>query len=209
MSSKKLYFVLVGLLVLLGVGIVGGAYEADSLLRQRSATLVSQKAKSAALDAEQKQLVQDKKDIQTYGNLNAIATSIVPQDKDQAEAVREIVNIAQQSNIPHLSSISFPTSTLGGLAGAVGATASPTASASKNNLTQLTPVKGIAGVYTLQITVQVSDTAAVPYSTFISFLEKLEQNRRTSQVSNISVTPNAQNPSLVAFTLVIDEYIKP
>jgi hypothetical protein len=78
-----------------------------------------------------------------------------------------------------------------------------------NNLTQLTPVKGITGVYDLKITVQQTENAAVPYSTFITFLEKLEQNRRTAQVSSISVTPSTKNPNLVAFTLIIDEYIKP
>lgn len=208
MSSKKLYFVLLGLILLLGLGIVAGAYEINQLLGQRSAVLVEQKATSAGLDNQQTQLIKNKKDIATYKDLNVIAQKIVPQDKDQAQAVLEIVRLAQESNIPRLTSITFPTSTLGNtpVAATPGATPLPP---SNNNLTQLLPVKGIAGVYNLQITVQQSDNAAVPYSTFISFLQKLEQNRRTAQVSSISVTPNTTNPNLVAFTLVIDEYIKP
>jgi hypothetical protein len=198
MSNKKLYFVLLTLLVLLGLGILGGAYGVDTLLQASSKTLLERKTQSAALDAQQKQLIRDKKDIKAYGDLNKIAKSIVPQDKDQALAVREIVNIAAESKVLRLNSVTFPASTLGGLgAGA------------KTNLTQLTAVNGIEGVYKLQITVQVNDTSAVPYPTFINFLEHLEQNRRTAQVSNITVTPNAKNSNLVAFTLVIDEYIKP
>ncbi|MEO6513639.1 MAG: hypothetical protein ABIR37_03040 [Candidatus Saccharimonadales bacterium] len=209
MSSKKLYFVLLGLILLLGIGTIAGAYETDQLLQQRSNLLVEQKAASVASENQQTQLAKNKKDITKYKDLNTIAKTIVPQDKDQAQAVLEIVRLAQQSNIPRLSSVTFPTSTLGAkpLTGAT-ATTTPVPTAN-NKLTQLIPVKGITGVYDLQITIQQSENAAVPYSTFIAFLQNLEQNRRTAQVSNISVTPSSKNPNLVAFTLIIDEYIKP
>ena len=209
MSSKKLYFVLIGLIVLLGAGTIGGAYEADQLLQQRSTVLVNQKATSAGLDGQQQQLIKNKKDIATYQDLNTIAKTIVPQDKDQAQAVLEIVRLAQQSNISRLSTITFPSSTLGTKPAAGSTTTTPAAPTGNNALTQLIPVKGIPGVYDLQITIQQSTSTAVPYSTFITFLQKLEQNRRTAQVSNISVTPDSKNPNLVSFTLIIDEYIKP
>lgn len=203
MNSKKLYFTFIGVLVLLGVGIILGVFQADSLLQKYSKTLVDKKAESAALDAQQTQLIRDKKDITKYDDLNTIAKSIVPQDKDQAEAVRQIVKIAHESNIPRLSSIAFPVSTLGG--SGVGAARNT----GNNKLTQLTPVKGIAGVYSLPITVVVNDSDAVPYSTFIKFLSGLEKNRRTAQVSSITVVPSTQNLNDVSFTLMIDEYIKP
>ncbi len=199
MTSRKLNLILIGALGLLGLALIGGAYGANSMLKAQAKDLLDQKTQSIVLAEEEKQLTKDKKDIASYSDLNSIAKSIVPQDKDQAEAVREIVNIAAASHIPHLNSVSFPASALGGAA----------SSSTQSNLTQLTPVKGIAGVYSLPITVQVTAASAVPYSTFITFLEHLEHNRRTSQVSNITVTPNTTNPSLVAFTLVIDEYIKP
>jgi hypothetical protein len=207
MSSKKLYFILLAAILLLGAGTLGAVYEADQLLQQRSNVLVGQKAASIAAENQQTQLTKNKKDIAKYKDLNTIAKTIVPQDKDQAQAVLEIVRLAQASNIPRLSSITFPTSTLG--AKPITGTTTTPAPSGNNKLTQLTPVKGINGVYNLQITVQQSDSAAVPYSTFITFLQNLEQNRRTAQVSNISVTPNSKNPDLVAFTLIIDEYIKP
>ncbi|HVA10747.1 MAG TPA: hypothetical protein VNG32_01095, partial [Candidatus Dormibacteraeota bacterium] len=151
-----------------------------------------------ATNDQKTQLAENKKDIATYADLNTIAKSVVPQDKDQAEAVREIVSLASQSGIPQLSSIFFPPSTLGGTSVKIG-----------GGLTQVTAVKGIAGVYDLQITITQTDSDAVPYGSFIAFLSKLEQNRRTAQVSSINVQPNQTNPSLVAFTLVIDEFIKP
>jgi hypothetical protein len=199
MKSKQLYYGLVGVLVLLGVGFLGVAYEANALLGNQATKLSKLRADSDVLDSTQVTLAKNKQDIAKYHDLNSIAATIVPQDKDQAEATREIVNLAQQSGIAKLSSITFPSSTLGATVGATGNT----------NLTQLTPVKGMAGVYQLQITVSQSSGDEVPYNQLTNFLEKLEQNRRTAQVSSITVQPKANDPNLVTFTLVINEYIKP
>jgi hypothetical protein len=198
MNSKKLYFGLIGLLVLLGVGLFVSAREANALLEKQSWKLANLKATAQATDEQKTQLAKDKKDVATYKELNNIAKSVVPQDKDQAEAVREIVDLASQSGMPQLSSIAFPPSTLGG---AKVKTA--------KGLTQVTPVKGIPGVYDLQITITQANTNEVPYNSFITFLTKLERNRRTAQVTSIDVQPDQKNPALVSFTLVIDEFIKP
>ena len=198
MNAKKLYFGLITLLTLLGAGMFFSVYAANNMLDHTSDTLTNLKAAEQAVEVQKTQLAKNKNDVATYSDLNTIAKSVVPQDKNQAEAVREIVNLAGQSGISRLSSITFPASTLGAKTkGKTGA------------LTQVTPVKGISGVFDLQITVQQSDDDAVSYSSFTSFLRKLEQNRRTAQVSSINVTPNQKDPSKVAFTLVIDEFIKP
>lgn len=193
MDSRKVYFGFIGLLVLLGVGFLFSIKEANTLLADRSKTLVSLKAESQATAAQQTQLDADKTAIAKYSALNTIAESVVPQDKDQAEAVQEIVNLAAASGIPKLSSISFPASSLGITKG----------------LTQVTAVKGIPGVYDLQITITQADTSLVPYSSFITFLSKLEQNRRTAEVTSINVEPSPTSTGMVSFTLVVDEFIKP
>ena len=199
MNSKKFFYGLIGVLVLLGLGLLVSVREANMLLEHQSKTLAGLKAQSQAVSKQQVQLAKAKRDIATYSELNNIARSVVPQDKDQAEAVREIVNLAAQSGIPKLSSVAFPPSTLGGAA----------TKKTSSKLTQVTPVKGITGVYDLQITITQANTDLVPYASFTSFLSKLEQNRRTAQVSSITVQPDPKTPSLVAFTLVIDEFIKP
>jgi hypothetical protein len=198
MNSKKLYYILVGVLLLLAIAILLSAREANLLLGNQSKSLVALKVKSQETADQKAQLTKDKKDISAYSDLNNIAKSVVPQDKDQAEAVREIVNLAAQSGISELSSITFPPSTLGG-----------STAGTPNNLTQVTKVAGIAGVYSLQITVSQADPNYVPYSNFITFLSKLEQNRRTAEVNSITVQPDDKSPNLVTFTLVINEFIKP
>ncbi len=212
MNSKRLYYVLICLIALLGACIIAVGYKADGMFKKQSESLLDQKALSLALSEKQQQLIKDKRDIKAYTELNAVAKAIVPQDKDQALTIREIINLAKQSGITRLSSVTFPASNLGIATAPTTGTSSTTTVAPKianSNLTQLTPVKGIPGVYNLQITVQQVEKDAVSYNTFIAFLERLEQNRRTAQVSNISIIPSKKNPDLVSFTLIIDEYIKP
>ena len=209
MNSKKLYYILIGILVLAGIGLVFSAKEANALLAQQSHKLVALKASDQATSVQKEQLAQDKKDIAMYEDLNTIAKSVVPQDKDQAEAVRQISDLANASGISQLSSITFPPSTLGTTSTAAAASPTP-AVKTPGGLTQVTPVKDIPGVLDLQITItQASGDSEVSYGNFLSFLQKLEQNRRTAEVSSITVQPDPKNPDMVAFTLVIDEFIKP
>jgi hypothetical protein len=200
MNSKQLSYLLSSLLALSIIAIFGVAYGANVFLGKQAKQLADAKAVNAALTTQQVQLARNKTDIQKYSDLSKVAATIVPQDKDQAEAVREIVNLASASGISQLSSITFPASTLGGATG--------TAPTSKG-ITQVTPVKGIPGVYDLQIIVTLDNTHSVPYGQFTTFLSKLEQNRRTASVSSVNIQPNTNDPNSVAFTLTLDEYIKP
>lgn len=214
MNSKRLNRIFAGLIVLLLIALGGGVYGANKLLGQKADHLTGLKAKSQALDQEKVELKKAKQDIEKYAQLEKIAQSVVPEDKNQAEAVREIVNIAAANNVK-LASISFPASTLGtaptsaksSQAAAVPATPNPNSPASK--LSQLQPVKSIPGVYLLQIIVTGDPNQPVRYDKFIGFLQALEHNRRTAQVSDITLQPNTNNPNLLSFTLTVNGYIKP
>jgi hypothetical protein len=199
MRAKQLYFILIGCCCLAIIAFFGVAYSANKLLAGQANKLSTLRALNDAVQQQQTGLLTDKQDVVKYGDLNTIAASIVPQDKDQAEAVQQIVNIANANGIPSLTSISFPASTLG-----ITTSGSP-----KPNLTQLTPVPGISGVYNLQITVSQAPADSIPYSNFLNFLAGLEQNRRTAEVTSINIEPDANNPGNVSFTLVINEFIKP
>ncbi|HVS58662.1 MAG TPA: hypothetical protein VHD60_02905 [Candidatus Saccharimonadales bacterium] len=200
MNAKRLYFVLIGCIVLLAAGLLGGAYGINSMLAGKSTKLVSLKAQTAALSSEQTDLAKAKREVAKYSSLEQIAQSIVPQDKNQAEAVREIVNIAAANNVA-LASITFPASNLG-QAKATGSSASKVPS-------QLTPVPGITGVYDLEITLTSDTNHPVTFTQFTNFLSSLENNRRTAEVSTVSLNPLATNHSYLTFTLTLDEYLKP
>lgn len=214
MNSKRVYYLTLGIIALLLIGLVAGTFGANNMLKAKAAKLKDLKLSSQVLSNQQVQLKKAQADVAKYGSLEQITQTIVPQDKDQAEAVREIINLANDSGIPQLSSITFPASTLGGStlspSSSTGSSKSSASSSSKkNSLTQLTPVPGMKGVYNLQITVTQTDDKPIPYAQFITFLSKLEQNRRTAQVVSITLTPNPKSPNLVSFNLVINEFIKP
>lgn len=216
MNSKRLYYILLSIIGLLVVGLVGGAYGANTVLRSQSQKLLDARTKVQALENQQTGLAKARKDIERYSELGIIAKSIVPQDKDQAQTVREIVKIASAAGLK-LGSITFPSSNLGSAVpppAAVtpaegGAAPATPAQPATPPLSQLKPVAGITGVYDLAITVQSDGSSQTTYSQFIKFLEGLESNRRTALVSGIIVNPDAKNPELVSFTLNINEYIKP
>jgi hypothetical protein len=219
MTSKRFYYLLIGLIVFLFVGLVAGTYGINTLLTSQADKLTGLKAKSAALAQEQQGLSLAKSDVKKYSGLEQIAQSVVPEDKNQAEAVLEIVNIASQNNIA-LASITFPASTLGTttLSATEDSEVSSKSSASssessanspENSLSQLLPVPGIAGVYELQITIESDSDHPVQYSSLINFLTALEHNRRTAQISAIDIEPSSSNPDLLTFTINLDEYIKP
>lgn len=199
MNSRRTYYAMLAVLILLVCGLVGGAYGADKLLTQKARQLADNRLRTAVLAGQEQELARAKQDITKYRSLAGIAASVVPQDKDQAQTVRQIVNIAASSAIS-LSSITFPNSSLGG---------GTTAAGSSPRLSQLTPVKGISGVYDLQLTVQSDPNAPVPYDRFVGFLNALEHNRRTALITSITLQPDDKNRDLLSFTLVLDEYIKP
>ena len=202
MNSKKTYYTLVAVTIALGVALLGSAFLANTILSTKTASLSKLKAQDQALADLQISLIRNQSDIVRYDELNKIAKAIVPQDKDQTQTVREIVAIARASGIEKLTSVTFPTSTLG-TTGTVGS------AKTTGGITQVSPVQGMSGVYTLPITVSNMQNDVVTYDELIAFLAGLEQNRRTAQVTSITITPDANNANKVAFSLVINEYIKP
>ena len=196
MTPKRYFYILVSIAILLTLATFGSAFGAEKVLDHEADKLSMLKAESQSIEELQDSLIQNKSDLMRYRDLNEIAKSIVPQDKDQTQTVREIVKIAQASGIERLSSVTFPSSTLGG----VGV---------NNKITQVTPVPGMSGVFSLPITVTVNDDNAVSFQQLTNFLAGLEQNRRTAQVTSLNLHPNEKNPEVLAFSIIINEYIKP
>lgn len=221
MNSKRLFFVLIGLVALLGIGGIASVYFGNDQLKRKSQQLRQLKIESGSLEEQQKALIQAKKDIDRYSELEKIAKSIVPQEKDQARTIREIVKLAADHGI-RIGSITFPASTLGQAAaakpatpapadpgnGAAGSPATPAATAAPTT-TQVKAVEGIAGVYQMEVNVQADSASPVTYQQLLDFLKSLEQSRRTSQVSNLTVTPDQKKRNMVTFSLVINVHIKP
>lgn len=200
MNSKRIYFLMLGIVSLLGVGTIGAVYYGDTVLKQSTQKLVALKLDSRVLDEQQTSLVQANKDVAKYADLEKIAKTVVPQEKDQARVVRQLISDAAESGVG-IQNITFPSSTLG-------QTQSKT-STTKTSTTQLKTVDGIPGLYLMEITLQSDSAKPVSFQQLTNFLAKLEKNRRTSQVSSITVTPDTKNRKLVTFTIAVNVYVKP
>ena len=179
------------------LAIFGFTYLANSLLGKQADKVKAAHVQAAVAEQKQQQIAKAKADIFKYKDLAAIAKNIVPQDKDQAQTVREVTAMAEASGI-RLGSITFPTSSLG-----------TTGGAAKAGLSQLTPNPAAPGLYSLDITIQ-SDPSTLPsFAKFMEFLKSIEQNRRTALVKSVSIQPDVTNPTNISFTLTVTENIKP
>lgn len=224
MSAKRVFYVLIIISFLLGGFIIGTAILGNIVFKKQFQKLSELKAKSQVLEQQSLSLIKAKQDIEQYSELDEIAKQIVPQDKDQARTVREINRVALESGIT-LSGISFEPSTLGdsrpvqstpppestdGTSGSESnpqeAATSPAATAKA--LTQVQPVSGIPGVYSLGVIIQTGEDNPVSYQQFLTFLEKLESNRRTAHVGRISIVPQDGGAN-VTFSLTLNAFVKP
>jgi len=212
MTPRKAFFITLGSFILIVVFSVSGIVLGTSKLKSKSAELVELKLQDRLVEEQEIALIQANKDIEKYQELEAIAKAIVPQDKDQAKTVREIINIAELSKIK-ISSITFPDSSLGTKQAAPvptttdGAAGDATPKIQAPPITQVKPVSGINGLYQLEVTLAV-DQITPTFNQMIDFLSRLEQNRRTAQVSTISINPGA-NRNLVEFNLTMNVFVKP
>jgi hypothetical protein len=211
MNSKRFFFIMTGVFSLSIIGGIAMLYFANSMLEKRSISVVNLKLESAEVEAQLSAYQAAKKDVEKYSYLNDVINSALPQDKDQARTVREIFLLAQQSGIA-IKSVQFPSSTLGAVTAAPAAGTTP-ATPAATTITQAKPVTGLKGVYSIEtvVTPYADDKVnIVTYNQLISFLKKIESNRRAMQVSSIQLNPLGQGSSdSISFTITLNIFVKP
>lgn len=224
LNPQRMFYIMIGTVVITS-GLAGGSVIlGSSFLQKQSSKLVSLKLQYRVPEENRTALKRAKSDIEKYSELGKTAKAVVPQEKDQARTVREIVNYANQTVDPvtknniHILSISFPGSNLGQAAVIIPKAPSTDSKTPEPTtpkvvtppVSQVLAVEGIQGVYILPITVESDPATPLTFNQVVSFLGKLEQNRRTAQVSQISITPQKTTGlSGLSFTLTINVYIKP
>ncbi|MDB5160824.1 MAG: hypothetical protein JWO96_204 [Candidatus Saccharibacteria bacterium] len=220
MNSKQFRLVLIGLMGVSVVVFIGLYFMGTSALSAQSRKMVDLKLKNKTADTQLANLEVSKKEIAKYSYFKSVAKTVIPNDKDQAQAVLDILQIADQTGIS-LQSVSFPSSNLG-----IGSTAPASGSASSGGaaspstptspaISQAQPVSGIPGLYSIQLTItpatgtQVPADKQVTYPKVLDFLRRIESNRRTAQVTQVNIQPLAGANSPINFSLTINIFIKP
>ncbi len=207
MNSKRVFYGMVATVFLLISSVILVVVFGSIWLSKRSEKLVAVKLDNLMVEDQKLALIAANKDIDTYKQLDAVAKSIVPRDKDQARAIRDIVQIAEDNGIT-IDGISFPSSTLGAKQAAVPASTdanTPAAPVAPKD-SQVKAVPGVNGVYSVTLDVTPNSNNPISYSQLINFLERLENNRRTAQISRISISPKVGG---LSFTMSVNIFIKP
>jgi hypothetical protein len=194
-KPRQAYYGMVALNSILVLSIIGVVFIGEQVLKSHSDELVNHKLENALLEQEQVSLVEARKDIEEYSELRDIAKQVVPQEKDQAATIRTILALADKAGVG-IGSITFPASTLG-------------EAKAKSPVSQAEAVPGINGLLSLDITIVSDSKNPSEYASLVEFLENLENNRRTAQVSTISITPDGTDPNKISFSLTLKVYIKP
>jgi hypothetical protein len=214
LNSKNLRAVLLGLLGLSIILFIAIIFLGLSALGTESRHMVELKIQSQTADSQLSNLEQSKKDIEKYSYFKDVAKSVIPNDKDQAEAVLEINQMADAAGLS-IQSITFPASTLGALPATSSTTQDATASSSTSAaISQAKPVSSIPGLYSLELTITPETGISVPpdkqvsYAKILDFLNRIENNRHTAQITDVNIQPASNNQSL-SFALSINIFIKP
>lgn len=192
MNSKQLHMILLGVCALLILFFGGVLFLGVQSLQDRSAELQAAVNEREVVEQQELALITAQGDIDRYSELEEVSKRIIPQEKDQARTVREIIQIAQQANV-NITAINFPSSELG--------------DDDDQIITQATPVDGLRGLLELRITVQMGNNTT--FNQLINFLEGLETNRRTSQVQSVTITPDRQDRTVLTPTIELSVYLKP
>jgi hypothetical protein len=199
---------MLGLLAIVIIGAGGMIYFGNFLMKKNSNSLINTKLGNVGADAQEQTYLKARKDLEKYSGLNATIQNVLPKDKDQAAAVAELYSIGDETGIT-IDKIIFPSSTLGQKSTAttasttVGATASPT-------VTQAVTIPGIPGVLGIDVTIDLKPASgkSISYDNMISFLQKVELNRRSMQIKNISVQSDTTNGG-VTFNATLTIFVKP
>lgn len=200
MNSKKMYFILLGLII--GITAAGsfGAYTGNALLQKKSDELAGLKLEQYSNQIDQNIALRANEKVEEYKDVIELVQTVIPQDKDQAQTIAEILQIANEAGVS-LNGFTFTGSSLDA------AQPKKLKEGTPKPISQLTPVTGLGGIYAMEV--NTSSSSSVEFSNFIMFLQKLENNRRTAQVSSLSITPSAEIPDHVSFNLTLTLYIKP
>lgn len=219
LNSKSLRLILLSSLAVSVLLFIFVLFIGLSALGKQSHKMVDLKVESQKADAQLANLEKAKKQVDKYSYFKEVTKTVIPSDKNQATSVVEINNMAQKSGI-NIQSITFPASTLGLTTGTTTATAQQDATATNSStkaISQAKPVTNIPGLYSLELIITPQSDANTPpskvvtYAKMLDFLRRIENNRHTAQITDVSITPAtaAGSSGNLTFTLSINIFIKP
>lgn len=185
MTTKKAYFGLIAVLVAIIASIGGMMYFSRVFLKSNADKLVAAKLELYKVDETESAYRKNQGLLQNNKDTAEILAAIAPAEKDQARAVREITQMAAESGLS-VKAVRFPGSDL------VITKKSTTAdqkTATTQSISQAKPVPGLNNVLGIAVEVELNNSnpnAAISTDQVLTFLQKLENNRRNMRVTSIN-----------------------
>lgn len=168
LNAKTFFYGQLGLIFIFGAILAAGTYYGNGLLAAKAKKIQEIHADIDLVQEKKAETAKLQKKIDTLADVKDLALKVLPKDKDQASLLAQIYDIAKGFNIS-LSDISFSSSSKG-----------PSSTSQTEELKDAKSVR----VYPLTTGIE-----CVSYPTFLSFLERLEVNRRKAQISSLSIQP--------------------
>jgi transcriptional regulator of acetoin/glycerol metabolism len=195
MTAKNTHKMLMIMLIMLIVIATSALFISNFMMQKSANNLVQAKLDNVGYDSEEQTYLQARKDLGEYTALNEIIQKILPQSKDQAEAVSELYKIGDETGIK-IASITFPSSTLG-------------QKSNSNTVTQAKSVDGMPGVLGIDIAIELEPAsgASISYDSMINFLQRVELNRRNMQIKQITVNADTLHGG-VTFNMTLTIFVK-
>lgn len=217
-NAKRFYFMLVGSLVLLIVGIILLTIYINIWLTKKADGLVSLKLETIGLEEKQKVNQQAAKYLDENEATRALLEKIVPKSKDQAKTIGELQKISEEIGVT-INTMTFPASELGNSTSTTVIGTTPAAAASNPSaITQAKPVANIPGLLGIEVSLSQIDRrggtsgSGVTYSQLLGFLEAIEKNRRTLQIKTLQISPLKSSTGIIngySLTLTMNIFVKP
>lgn len=214
MKAQQFNKVMIGFLVLMSLGLIAMLYVGNMLMQKSAVKLVNAKLDGIGYDAQEQTYLRARKDLDKYSDINETIQKILPKTKDQAQAVSELYKIGDETDIV-IERIQFPTSTLGqkktsSVSPSATKTTATTSQTATQAITQAKAVDGMPGVMGIDISINLlpAKGLSIPYDNMISFLQKVESNRRNMQIKQISVNTDTENGG-IAFNVTLTIFVKP
>jgi Tfp pilus assembly protein PilO len=194
MSAKKLYYLLVALVILSTLAIFGAFSWGKDRLEQNSSSVAELIAER---DAQQENIIILQKaetESAEVQEVNKLLDRLLPSKKNQETLLLDIIYIATaKSGIPitNISSFSFS----GGSSG------------DPDALSGTLPYKEVSGVLEYPFTLELAD---ISYEALLQLLNEIETNGRIIQVSTVQINPDKTNSGLLSsVSLAMKAYVKP
>ena len=193
MTPRRMNRILKLIMILLVIGVAGGIYFADKQLESIATDTARLRAKVEIGDDQLSNYQATKQKVDSLSYVQELAGKVLPDEQEQSLTVAEISQFALRARLT-VEDITFVDA----------AKTATTKNKSTDKKSKSTIPKGVS---VIPMSVKFQDGSRYDY--LLEFLKSVEDNRRKMQVTNISLTPDSDNRSLLkSVTVELNLYVR-